>query len=169
MAIVQHFVSRPRPVRDLAAITAGALLVFAVSVWFDIFNKIVTWMYSHDTWRLDELFTVTVYLVFAIGFYSWRRHRELVEQTRRREKAEAEKAQIVPRLEEALASVSRLKNLVPMCGSCKRIRDDQGYWDQVEAYVELNFATRLDVGICPDCAAKLYGSAHLHHDGNGRP
>ena len=160
-ALVRSFREKPASLKDLVVIIVCAVGVFVVSAWFDIFNKIVAWMYSHDTWQLDEVFTVALYLVCAIAFYAWRRHRELVEQTYQREKAEAEKAQLTPRLEMALADVTRLKKLVPMCSSCKRVRDDKGYWDQVEAYVEINFSTRLDAGICPECAAKLYRSERV--------
>ena len=155
-AVVRSLKRMPRSRKDLAVLISLAIVVFALSAWFDVFNKIVAWMYSHDTWQLDELFTVTIYLVFAIALYAWRRQRELLEQTLRRQKAEEEKAQLAPQLERALADVSRLRKLVPMCSVCKRVRDDRGYWDQVEAYMEVNFSTRFDSGICPQCAAKLY-------------
>ena len=155
-AVVRNFAGKTRSTKDLTGIIVVAVLVFALSAWFDVFNKIVAWMYSHDTWQLDELFTVTIYLVFAIAFYAWRRERELLEQSSRRQKAEEEKARLAPQLERALADVSRLRKLVPMCSHCRRVRDDRGYWEQVEAYVEVNFSTRFDSGLCPECAAKLY-------------
>jgi hypothetical protein len=154
--LVRWVAERPRSFKDLLVINGVAVVVFALSARFDIFNKLVDWMYRHDTWQLDELFTVAIYLVCAFAFYAWRRHRELVEQIHRRERAEAERAQLTPRLERALADVSHLKKLLPMCSSCRRVRDDRGYWDQVEAYVEVHFSTRMDAGICPECAAKLY-------------
>jgi hypothetical protein len=165
--IVQYFQAKPRAFKDLMVIVVVAVGVFVLSAQVDLFNKIVEWMYRHDTWQLDELFTVAVYLVFAIALFAWRRHHELLEQTRRREEAEAEKAQLTPRLERALADLSHLKKLLPMCSSCKRVRDDKGYWDQVEAYFEVNFSTRIDAGICPDCAAKLYRHDGPHRDRNG--
>ena len=166
-AIVQYFVEKPSSFKDLIVIIVVAVGVFVISARFDIFNKIVEWMYRHDTWQLDELFTVATCLVLAIALYARRRHRELVKQTRQREKAEVEKAQLTPRLERALADVSNLKKLLPMCSSCKRVRNGKGYWDQVEAYVEIHFSTRLDTGICPDCAAKLYRSPHTLQNFNG--
>ena len=157
-AAMEYVLKKQSSFKDLGVIVVVAIAVFLVSARFDLFNKIVDWLYHHDTWQFDELFTVGMYLVFANAVFAWRRYRELAEQTRQREKAEAEKARLTPRLESALADVSRLKKLLPMCSSCKRIRDDKGYWDQVEAYVENHFATRLDAGLCPDCAARIYRS-----------
>jgi hypothetical protein len=76
---------------------------------------------------------------------------------RRREEAEADKARLVPELENALADVATLRKLLPICSSCKKVRDDGGSWSQVEVYIESHFLARLDDGICPDCARKLYG------------
>lgn len=132
-----------------------AVAVFAVSASFDIFNRIIAFIYKHDTWQLDELFTVSVYLVFAAALYARRRSREFVAQVRRRELAEEERARLIPELETARAHISALKKLLPICTSCKRVRDDKGYWSQVEVYIETHFLTRLDDGICPDCARKL--------------
>ncbi len=148
--------------RDLIVIAVLAVVVYAVSATFDVFDKIIAFVYHHDTWQLDELFTVAVYLVFASIIYARRRHREFVAQVRRREKAEEEQARLIPELESARADVSALKKLLPICSSCKRVRDDKGYWSQVEVYVETHFRTRFDDGICPDCARKLVASGHQH-------
>lgn len=59
-------------------------------------------------------------------------------------------------LRDALDHVKTLRGIVPICASCKRIRDDQGYWQQVEAYVREHTDARFSHGICPECAAKLY-------------
>ncbi|MFH0726964.1 MAG: HAMP domain-containing protein [Pseudomonadota bacterium] len=60
-------------------------------------------------------------------------------------------------LQEALDKVSVLRGLLPICCSCKKIRDDQGYWQQVEHFVEAHMDVRFSHGLCPDCAVKLYG------------
>jgi hypothetical protein len=167
-SVFAYFLKKPRAFKDLVIVVALGLIVFAISAAFDIFNKIISLVYRHDTWQLDELFTVAVYLVFAIAIYARRRHNELVVQVRRREQAEAEKARLVPELESALADVATLRKLLPICSSCKKVRDDRGSWNEVEVYIESHFLARLDDGICPDCARKLYGErdviqrAHTH-------
>jgi AmiR/NasT family two-component response regulator len=59
-------------------------------------------------------------------------------------------------LQEALANIKILRGLLPICASCKRIRDDQGYWQQVEVYIRDHSEAEFSHGICPDCARKLY-------------
>jgi hypothetical protein len=154
---------KPQSHRDLVVIAFLSILIFAVSATFDLFNKLITWVYRHDTWQLDELFTVFVFLMIAFAIYAWRRHKELLSQIERREKAEAERAELVPQLESARADISTLKKLLPLCASCKKVRDDTGYWSQVEVYIEAHFHTKFDEWICPECARKLYkiGRAHV--------
>jgi len=59
-------------------------------------------------------------------------------------------------LEEAIAQVKALTGLLPICVSCKKIRDDHGYWHRVEAYIEEHSEAEFSHGICPGCASKLY-------------
>ena len=59
-------------------------------------------------------------------------------------------------LQAALAEVKTLSGLLPICASCKKIRDDQGYWQQVEVYIRDHSEVEFSHGICPDCAQKLY-------------
>ncbi len=152
------FGKRSKSFQDVVVITILAVLVFAFSAAFDIFNAIIGWVYRHDTWQLDELFSVSVFLVVAMGVYAWRRNRELTDEIRRRERVEAEKAQLIPELESALADVHTLKKLLPFCTSCRRVREDSGYWNQVEEYMVSHFSTKLDDGLCPDCARRFYGN-----------
>lgn len=59
-------------------------------------------------------------------------------------------------LEAALAHVKTLRGLLPICAACKKIRDDRGYWHEVEAYVRAHTEAEFTHGICPDCMRKLY-------------
>jgi PAS domain-containing protein len=85
---------------------------------------------------------------------------ETNEQLRRqiveRERAETELAKLVIELKDALSQVKTLSGLLPICASCKKIRDDSGYWTQVEVYVREHSDADFTHSICPDCAAKLY-------------
>lgn len=60
-------------------------------------------------------------------------------------------------LETALEKVQVLSGLLPICSSCKKIRNDQGYWQQVEQFVALHTGARFSHGLCPECGVKLYG------------
>ncbi|MBN1933702.1 MAG: response regulator [Anaerolineae bacterium] len=65
-------------------------------------------------------------------------------------------AQRVCELEEALAQVKTLRGLLPICANCKKVRDDQGYWQDVEVYVRDHSDVDFSHGICPDCFKQLY-------------
>ena len=59
-------------------------------------------------------------------------------------------------LQEALSQVKTLSGFLPICASCKKIRDDKGYWNQIEAYIQDHSEAEFSHGICPECATKLY-------------
>jgi len=61
------------------------------------------------------------------------------------------------KLQKTLDEVNQLRGLLPICASCKKIRDDKGYWNILETYIEKYSAASFSHGICPDCAKKLYG------------
>lgn len=60
------------------------------------------------------------------------------------------------KVDEALTKIKILGGLIPICASCKKIRDDKGYWDQLEGYIQTHSEARFSHGICPDCAKRLY-------------
>lgn len=64
-------------------------------------------------------------------------------------------AERVKQLEEALAHVKQLQKLLPICSYCKRIRNDQDYWEQAESYISTHSNTRFSHSICPDCYVKV--------------
>lgn len=59
-------------------------------------------------------------------------------------------------LQEALDNVKQLSGFLPICASCKKIRDDKGYWNQIESYIQNHSEAQFSHSICPDCAKKLY-------------
>ena len=70
--------------------------------------------------------------------------------------AEEERERLIGELQEALASIKTLSGLLPICYSCKQIRDDKGYWNQIEAYIGKHTEAEFTHGICPACAKALY-------------
>jgi len=69
---------------------------------------------------------------------------------------ESEREELIGRLRNALAEVKVLQGILPICASCKSIRDDQGYWKALEEYVQTHTAAQFSHGICPECAERLY-------------
>ncbi|HTY26026.1 MAG TPA: PAS domain-containing protein [Desulfomonilaceae bacterium] len=73
-----------------------------------------------------------------------------------RKKTEQKLEELVNELQDALKKVKTLSGLLPICASCKKIRDDRGYWTQVEVYVRDHTEADFTHSICPDCAKRLY-------------
>ena len=69
---------------------------------------------------------------------------------------ETEKESLINRLQEALDRIKTLRGIIPICASCKKIRDDQGYWNQIESYIKNHSDADFSHSICPDCAERLY-------------
>ena len=68
------------------------------------------------------------------------------------------------KLKKALSEIKQLGRLLPICASCKKIRDDKGYWNQIEAYIQANTNTVFSHGICPECCEELYGEEDWFHE-----
>jgi PAS domain S-box-containing protein len=73
-----------------------------------------------------------------------------------RKQTEAERDILIHDLQEALANVKSLSGLLPICASCKKIRDDKGYWSQVESYIQKHSDATFTHGMCPECLKKWY-------------
>ena len=69
---------------------------------------------------------------------------------------EEDKQKLLNKLREAIAQVKTLNGLLPICSVCKKIRDDKGYWQQVESYIQKYTDATFTHGVCPECFLKLY-------------
>jgi hypothetical protein len=116
------------------------LFIFAVAVYifsgtFDMLEKIVEFSWENEHLEIDELLTVAFFLSFALLAFWVRRWKDL---------------------KRALSEIKQLRGIIPICSSCKKIRDDKGYWHQVEAYISEHSDAMFSHGICPECMKKLY-------------
>jgi hypothetical protein len=82
--------------------------------------------------------------------------------TERREAVAAQK-QLIAKLEDALSKVKTLSGLLPICSACKKIRDDHGYWSQVEGYIQEHTDARFTHSYCPECAQKYLAILEKDH------
>ena len=90
--------------------------------------------------------SIAFMILNALIGYSWGK----IKQT------DEEKSKVIKELQTALERVKTLSGMLPICASCKKIRDDQGYWNQIEVYIEKHSEAEFSHGICPECARKLY-------------
>jgi PAS domain S-box-containing protein len=81
----------------------------------------------------------------------------IIRDITERKRAEEERETLIHELQDALANIRRLRGLLPICASCKKIRDDKGYWNQLETFIQEHSEAEFSHGFCPDCMKKLYG------------
>jgi DNA-binding response OmpR family regulator len=87
-----------------------------------------------------------------------------VESVARIIRAERERDRLITQLQQALETIKTLSGMLPICASCKKIRNDTGYWEEVESYVKRHSDAEFTHGICPACARKLYGDLYDEDD-----
>nr|MBI3611659.1 hypothetical protein [Nitrospirota bacterium] len=97
------------------------------------------------------------YGVFAETIRKERKQKSgLIDYIAALKQAEEERERLIRELQDALANIKTLKGLLPICCSCKQIRDDKGYWNQIDTYIRDHTDAEFTHGICPACAQKLY-------------
>lgn len=73
-----------------------------------------------------------------------------------RHKADVEKKKLIKELKTALEQVKTLKGMLPICATCKKIRDDKGYWNSIEKYIEEHTDADFTHSVCPECTKKFF-------------
>ena len=81
----------------------------------------------------------------------------IIRDITEKKKADEERERLIDQLSQALTEVKKLSGLLPICSLCKKIRDDRGYWNQIEEYIREHSEAEFSHGFCPECAKKMYG------------
>lgn len=118
---------------DAVLVLVITVLTFIVAGEYDILEKIVEMSHKYEHFELDEIITASVVLLICLLVFSARRLLELAK---------------------ALAEVKILRGIIPICSFCKKIRDDEGFWQQVEVYVQHHSEAAFSHSICPECIKK---------------
>jgi len=79
-----------------------------------------------------------------------------------RKQMEEQREKLIEALQKALSEVKTLRGFLPICSYCKKIRDDKGYWSQIESYIHKHSDAEFSHGICPECAQKYYPDMDLY-------
>ncbi len=74
----------------------------------------------------------------------------------KKKELEIDREKLILKLQDALEKIKTLRGIIPICASCKKIRDDKGYWNQIEIYIKEHAEVDFSHGICPECVKKLY-------------
>lgn len=120
------------PMEMIARFITTYLIVSAITYWFEYFRF---------KYRIDIE----------------NKNRKLSEEIAERRLSEKEREKLIEELQQALVEVKTLSGLLPICASCKKIRDDKGYWNQIEIYIRDHSDAKFSHSICPDCKQRLYG------------
>ncbi len=146
------------------------------------------WMNGHITFPGDAreyilmptvwaLLTITFIITTAVFFVSatvfFTSLKEVVGTINRQkqeiEKQAAELTQINQELKDALSEVKTLTGLLPICAKCKKIRDNKGYWNQIEKYIQDHSNAEFSHGICEECMDKLYSNEGWYKESKENP
>ena len=142
-------------------VLAGAA-VFFLEMYLGVFANSFLTRYS---WRIASVFEIILLsLALADRINELNEQKEealdlaLAAETRLKEGLEEQVDMRTSELRKALAEVKTLGGMLPICASCKKIRDDEGYWNQIESYIEEHSDAEFTHGLCPDCLEKMYGA-----------
>ncbi len=126
----------------IARIITTYIIVSALAHWFE-FQRVRYRVDSENKNRLLEL------------------------EIKKREKAQNERERLIEELQDALAHVKTLSGLLPICSNCKKIRDDKGYWNRIEGYIQEHSQAKFSHSICPECARELYPEFDIYKEDTG--
>jgi hypothetical protein len=150
-------ISQPQRIAGSLSLLAAAMLVgMTIYEWLKqlLFPSITIWQ-SHI---ITILFSTGIATV--AGFFVLREHarlqQQLADEIAERTWAQEQQEHLIGELRVALANIKTLRGLLPICASCKKIRDDRGYWNQIETYIHKHSEAQFSHGLCPDCIQQLY-------------
>ena len=109
--------------------------------------------------RLKLLFWRS-YIIFSIVIFTFLTL--IVIFSFRLDTAAKERENIILDLQDALAEVMTLRGIIPICSYCKKVRDDKGYWNQIESYIRDHSEADFSHSICPECAKELYPDLQIY-------
>jgi PAS domain S-box-containing protein len=89
---------------------------------------------------------------------------EIIRDVTDYKRSEEEKERLIAELQDAISKVKLLSGMLPICASCKKIRDDTGYWNQIESYIHRHSEAEFSHSICPECAKELYPEFNIKKD-----
>ena len=88
----------------------------------------------------------------------------IIHDISERRRIEQERENLIAKLEQAMAEIKRLRGILPICATCKKIRDGEGYWSQIETYISTHSEVEFTHGICPECEGEIYSSLDKSND-----
>ena len=140
---------RPRVAVEFFCLLVGSVIVYLVSARLDLAEDLIELSIRYEHWELDEILSVLIYTIAALAIIAVLRWRDAVAAVKREHQLNLE-------LQQALGEIKELEGILPICSFCKRIRDDEGNWQQMETYIRDRSSADFSHGICDECMKKHY-------------
>jgi len=134
---------------DIAIIAGILFFSFYLFQSFDALGKFVEFSSKYERYEIDEIVSTCIVLIFCLVWFSIRRWCETIKINNIIVKKSKE-------LQKAFDEIKQLKGILPLCSFCKKIREDSGYWEQVDVYVQKHSEADISHSICPECMKKYY-------------
>lgn len=119
------------------------------------YNVPVVYLTSYTDEELLKRAKITVPFGYILKPFNARELHTTIEMAIYRHRSDAEREKLITELQDALSQVRTLRGCLPICATCKKIRDDKGYWTRIEQYIMDHTEADFTHGICPDCAKKF--------------
>ena len=139
---------------DLLVILIILAIAFIVFGKIDVLEKIVELSRAYEDYEIDEIVSTAMIFVVLMLVFSARRMFDLKKSKMLIQERNTE-------IENALNEIKELKGILPMCMHCFKVRDDSGYWNKVEAYIEDHSNAEVSHSLCPECIEKYYPDYNL--------
>lgn len=131
----------------------------AFEIYMDITSRLIQINKLYYKILLVVLLLVTVFIISMLILLRYSGKNIQMKQI-----AEKEKEKLITELQAALGKIKILNGMIPICAHCKKIRDDKGYWNRIESYINVGSDSDLSHSICPDCAQKYYKDFNPYED-----
>ena len=153
--------------------TAWLLVAIAISLMtvrrFESLLRLVTGQSSSAPDMIFEVVGLVISCAMAAGMYLIQPLFKEMASSREKlrdmndtlSSLSGEQKKLITELQDAFANIKTLKGMLPICASCKKVRDDKGYWNQIEVYVRELSDAEFSHGLCPDCVKKYYDELSL--------
>ena len=143
--------------REVWLVVLASLLVYLIAHRFDIIDNLIVVLKKYERYEVDELVAVVMFLVVAMTAFAIKRWKELLSTVRVLEDKN-------DKLEKAIEEIHVLKGIIPVCSYCKKVRNDEGYWKTLEAYIKEYSGAKMSHGICPDCMRKYFPDIKINDE-----
>ncbi len=139
--------------------------IIVISLAFIVCLLLIFLEYRHPSWVVhyrsykQQFFDMAVFLCMCLLIVTTIVHIVFLQYVREKHGRERLLAQTIKDkedIEKAFSEIKQLQGIIPICASCKRVRNDRGFWEQVEQYIHEHSEVRFSHGICPECIKKLY-------------